>query len=268
MQAAAFIQRDDRAEVEARSSDIAGEAEPLVVEFSQRLHRAVMEDKCRTLSACRNHPDIAETVHSALTVTVFAAGNDRTVSAQSDKMPAATGNCGKSAPILYLGKPRFNFFIRKQSLFPHAVGKQYAAVLPENNDIRSFIAGKTADISATIGLDNLFVFLHFAGNMQYAVFVNPVKRLIKIDKPFWEVVHQLHGGQGFFLRRGFSGSAALHKRGKAFGRQVEFLFLGFWQRFICKRRRHRRIGALCYGFCCGTAPTIFGSFLYASVLLE
>ena len=31
MQAAAFIQRDDRAEVEARSSDNVGEAEPLVV---------------------------------------------------------------------------------------------------------------------------------------------------------------------------------------------------------------------------------------------
>lgn len=98
MQAAAFIQRDDRAEVEARSSDNVGEAEPLIVEFSQRLHRAVIEDKCRTLSTCRNHPHIAETVHSALTVTVFAADNDRTVSAQSDKMLFAAGNGGKSAP--------------------------------------------------------------------------------------------------------------------------------------------------------------------------
>ena len=90
MQAAAFIQRDDRAEVEARSSDNVGEAEPLVVEFSQRLHRAVMEDKYRTLSACRNHPDIAETVHSALTVTVFAAGNDRTVCPTKCQRPQAT----------------------------------------------------------------------------------------------------------------------------------------------------------------------------------
>ena len=90
--------------------------------------------------------------------------------------------------------------------------------------------------------------------MKNAVFVNPVKRLIKITKPLLEIVHQFYGRCNGLLRLAFGRNAALHECGKAFGGYVKFFLFGLRQRFICERCMNGRLGSL-YRRSHGILPT-------------